>query len=69
MYPASIILETYTMDFTARVHFARRGGAFFTRVQVRDPRYGYRWTRWTPCAEPGSERTLTVTGRRARLPR
>lgn len=62
------ILETCTADYTARVHHARRAdGQWYTRTQVRDPRYGYRWTAWRPTAvapEHGRD-----TGRTARLPK
>lgn len=66
----SPILETHTMDFTARVHFAQRDdGQWFTRVQGRDPRYGYRWGAWRVHPGPDPERHPHTTGRCARLPR
>ena len=39
--------ETYTADFTSKINMARRSdGRWFTRIQTKDARYGYRWTAW-----------------------
>lgn len=39
--------ETSSLDYSSRVNVARRSdGQWFTRYQVRDPRYGYRWGAW-----------------------
>lgn len=39
--------ETFTSDYTGRINIARRAdGQWFTRIQSKDPRYGYRWGSW-----------------------
>ncbi len=38
----------YTMDFTAQIQWAKsESGKVVRRIQGRDPRYGYKWSRWT----------------------
>lgn len=65
---ANAILDSYTMDYTARVQHAQRAdGQWFTRMQYRDARYGYKWAAWRPVA-CGPER-FSQTGQAARLPR
>ena len=62
------IIETFTADFTTRVHHARRvDGQWFTRMQEKHPRFGYRWSAWraTSVAPEGGH----DTGRKARLPK
>lgn len=70
--PANEVFESYTMDYTAKVHFAvRADGQWYKRVQVRDPRYGYRFTAWRACTTPdlsADGRPMIRTGRKARLP-
>jgi len=65
---ANTILRSYSMDFTMQIEHAQRAdGQWFSRVQYRDTRYGYKWSAWKPVGsgpEHGSE-----TGRVARLPR
>jgi hypothetical protein len=42
-----------TVGSSVRRQYAQNaGGQWFTRSQERHPRYGYRWSRWTPAAEP-----------------
>lgn len=48
---ASALFET--VGSSVRREYARRDdGQWFTRFQDRHPRFGYRWTRWTPTTEP-----------------
>jgi hypothetical protein len=66
---ANEILSGYTMDYTSQVHFAMRAdGKWFTRFQNRSI-YGYRWGAWRETVAPESERFLSRTGRKARLPK
>jgi hypothetical protein len=65
---ANVILDSHSMDFTARIQHAQRSdGQWFTRIQYRDTRYGYKWSSWRAVAN-GPERG-SDTGRTARLPR
>lgn len=68
---------------SARRQYAERAdGVWFTRIQDRHPRYGYRWTRWVECDAPrigfdfdhdygqASAGTMPIDGaERVRLPR
>lgn len=41
------IFRTFSMDFTSESEYAQRNdGQWFKRYQYRDPRYGYKWSRW-----------------------
>lgn len=62
------ILETYSADYTTKIHYAQRAdGQWFTRIQRRDPRFGHKWGAWRPV--PAGPERGTSTGQRARLPR
>jgi hypothetical protein len=62
------IHEAYTMDYSSRIHFAKDGkGRVWKRMQVRDPRYGYKWGAWKLQKGDIPERA-TRTDQRARLP-
>jgi hypothetical protein len=64
----SPIHVAYTMDYSAQIHFAKDGqGRVWKRMQVRDPRYGYKWGAWKLQKGDIPERA-TVTDLRARLP-
>ena len=63
----SEILGSYSADYTSQVEHARNAaGQWFRRSQYRDPRYGYKWTRWA--LSPAPPETAMPTGRKARLP-
>ncbi len=63
----NMILESYSMDYTTRIHHAvRADGQWFTRMQERHPQYGYRWTAWRATSVAGEGHS---TGRKARLPK
>lgn len=68
MTNGATILESFTADYTAKVHHAQRSdGQWFTRMQERHPRFGYRWTAWrttTYCPDRAFPTTRT-----ARLPK
>lgn len=41
------VFEICSMDFTSRCQYAQnKNGKWFRRTQYRDPRYGYKWSRW-----------------------
>lgn len=62
------IFEAYTADYGSLVHYAQRSdGQWFTRVQSRDPIFGYKWSRWRKTVAPS--RHLSSTARKARLPK
>jgi hypothetical protein len=64
------IFEGYSMDYTARFHFAQRAdGQWFKRSQVKDPHFGYKWSKWREIAEAGVPERKSETGRTARLPK
>ena len=68
MYMATMIVETFSMDYTSAIHFAQRpDGQWFTRSQYRDARYGYKWTAWRPV--PYGPDKGRATGQVARLPK
>lgn len=51
--PTAAIQLREATGTSARVHYAQRvDGQWYTRLQDRHPRYGYTWTRWTPCDAP-----------------
>lgn len=65
----STIHQSYSMDYTAQIHYAKRAdGQWFTRCQFRDPRYGYKWGAWRACSA-GMAEGSTPTERKARLPK
>jgi hypothetical protein len=38
----------YTMDYTSQIEFAvSETGKVFRRMQYRDARYGYKWSKWS----------------------
>lgn len=62
------VYEAYTMDYTGRVQLAaNKSGQWFRRSQYRDPRYGYKWGRWTRTGEQNP--TGRGEMRRVRLPK
>jgi hypothetical protein len=62
------ILDSHSMDFTMRIqHAMRADGQWFRRLQERHPRYGYRWTKWTPVPAPAT--VAPDSGFTARLPK
>lgn len=63
---ANQIYSGYSMDYTARIHYAmNEAGKWFWRCQNRTP-WGYRWCAWRSGSQP--ER-LVPEGRKARLPK
>lgn len=41
------IYRSFSMDYTSEREYAQRpDGKWFTRYQYRDPRYGYKWSKW-----------------------
>ena len=46
-----LVKEGHSMDFTTRIQYATDGVRYFSRMQYRDPRYGYKWSAWSPCSE------------------
>lgn len=67
----SPIFESYTMDFTGRIHHAQResDGQWFKRHQFKDPRYGYKWGAWKKDTRGPENAGLPIPGNGARLPR
>lgn len=65
-------IETFngsTMDFTARIQWAKSAsGKVFQRIQRRDPRYGYKWTRWVETAACAIEGKCNEGPKSWRLP-
>ncbi len=42
-----IIYRDFSMDYTSEREYAQRpDGQWFKRYQYRDPRYGYKWSKW-----------------------
>jgi hypothetical protein len=63
------VYETYSADFTSRIQYAQRDdGQWFTRSQYRDPRYGYKWSKWQATAV-APRNTGAGQERRVRLPK
>jgi len=59
------VYETYTADYTGITEWAQRDdGRWFYRQRYRDPRYGWKWTRWTgtdiPPRDPTFKREMAV---------
>jgi len=69
------IFITYSMDFTSqRQHAQNADGVWFSRSQYRDPRYGYKWGKWTrsfsaPTFSDGTPKTQPDRTARVRLPK
>lgn len=62
------ILRSFTADYSSEVHHALRAdGQWFTRMQVKDVRYGYKLTAWRPTSIAPDH--SAPTGRTARLPK
>ncbi len=62
------VFETYTMDYTGRIqHAQNKDGKWFRRSQYRDPRYGYKWSKWQNEASFTPDRTGEM--HKVRLPR
>lgn len=41
------VYETYSMDYSSiKENAMREDGQWFSRYQFRDPRYGYKWSKW-----------------------
>lgn len=65
----TVIYESYTMDYTAQVHFAQRDdGQWFTRIQQRG-HWGYCWTAWRPVSAKPENARVGCYPRYARLPK
>lgn len=65
----TMIFETYSMDYTSRREHAQRAdGVWFSRSQYRDPRYGYKWSRWERTGFL-PERATRMGERKIRLPK
>lgn len=56
-------IAIFTGGIQADVQVAvRADGETFRRSQVRDPRYGYRWSAWRPTARVAPDATATEAG-------
>lgn len=54
----------FTMDFTSQIDYAvSESGKVFSRIQYRDPRYGYKWGKWRESS------MAAVTGKSPQGPR
>ena len=61
--------EFHTMDFTARIEAAKsESGRYFKRIQVRDPRYGYKWSKWSEVSASVAEGRWSQGPKKWRLP-
>lgn len=66
---ANNIYENYSMDFSFIIHHAmREDGQWFRRVQYKDARYGYKWSKWRECSAPAMSGIMNAY-RKARLPK
>ena len=62
------VFEEFSMDFTSRSQYAKRDdGVWFKRRQYRDPRYGYKWSKWEATSF-GPKNAIGMT-MRIRLPK
>lgn len=63
------IYRSFTMDYSSEIEHAQRAdGQWFRRSQYRDPRYGYKWTRWSATSFL-PERAYPKGQRKIRLPK
>ncbi len=59
----------YTMDYTSQIQYAvSETGKVFKRSQYRDPRYGYKWQKWSETAACAVEGLVAQGVRNWRLP-
>ena len=59
----------YTMDYTSQIQFAvSETGKVFSRMQYRDPRYGYKWRPWRETVPSAVEGKVQEGPRNWRLP-
>lgn len=66
---ATMVYGDYSMDYTSQREYAQRhDGQWFRRYQYRDPRYGYKWSRWQSASGLPSNATRKEE-RRVRLPK
>lgn len=63
----TMVYRSFSMDFTSqREHAQRPDGQWFSRYQYRDPRYGYKWSKWQATtflperASPAGERNIRL---------
>ncbi len=64
------VFESYSMDYSSRRESAQRDdGVWFTRHQYRDPRFGYKWSKWERSGPPRRLEELASEERRVRLPK
>ena len=61
--------SSYTADYTSQVQLAKsESGKVFTRLQYRDPRFGYKWAPWRETAQCAIEGKVNKGARNWRLP-
>lgn len=59
----------FTMDFTSEIQYAlSESGKVFRRSQYRDPRYGYKWGKWTEASAMSIEGLTALGPKKWRLP-
>lgn len=59
----------YTMDYTSQIQYAvSETGKVFKRSQYRDPRYGYKWHKWSETVACAIEGLVAQGARNWRLP-
>jgi hypothetical protein len=59
----------YTMDYTSQIQYAvSETGKVFKRSQYRDPRYGYKWAKWSETIQAVIEGKHPQGPRNGRLP-
>ncbi len=64
------IYETFSSDYTTPIHHAMRAdGQWFTRMQVRDMRFGRKLTAWRKTAVAPDRLRELYSGATARLPK
>jgi len=64
------VREKYSMDYSSREQYAFDGENYFWRSQYRDPRYGYKMSKWKLGGKSGfnDERAFPVQAK-VRLPK
>lgn len=69
MAKAVATFEAHSMDFSSRIQLAQsESGKVFERIQVRDQRYGYKWTKWRATSAAAIEGKSSEGARNWRLP-